>query len=159
MTSLRDALAAKAEAFAGIIKIGRTHLQDAVPLTLGQEFSGYAAQLDADIARIDAALPGLYELAIGGTAVGTGLNAPLGFGEAVAASGPVHILVNNAGQADAAPLAAISLTNSRLVSLPEPSMASIGMSEAFAGTIVVAVAGNAIELQRRYGVNAKWWQA
>jgi fumarate hydratase, class II len=79
--ALRDALDAKATAFADIVKIGRTHLQDAVPLTLGQEFSGYVAQLDADIARIDAALPGLYELAIGGTAVGTGLNAPDGFGE------------------------------------------------------------------------------
>jgi fumarate hydratase class II len=79
--ALRDALDAKATAFADIVKIGRTHLQDAVPLTLGQEFSGYVAQLDADIARIDAALPGLYELAIGGTAVGTGLNAPEGFGE------------------------------------------------------------------------------
>jgi fumarate hydratase class II len=79
--ALRDALDAKATAFAGIVKIGRTHLQDAVPLTLGQEFSGYVAQLDANLARIDAALPGLYELAIGGTAVGTGLNAPEGFGE------------------------------------------------------------------------------
>ena len=62
-----------------------THLQDAVPLTLGQEFSGYVAQLDADVARIEATLPGLYALAIGGTAVGTGLNAPAGFGEEVAA--------------------------------------------------------------------------
>jgi fumarate hydratase, class II len=79
--ALRDALDAKATAFADIVKIGRTHLQDAVPLTLGQEFSGYVAQLDADLARIDMALPGLYELAIGGTAVGTGLNAPEGFGE------------------------------------------------------------------------------
>ena len=79
--ALRDALDAKATAFADIVKIGRTHLQDAVPLTLGQEFSGYVAQLDADLARIDMALPGLYELAIGGTAVGTGLNAPAGFGE------------------------------------------------------------------------------
>ena len=77
--SLRDALAAKATAYADIVKIGRTHLQDAVPLTLGQEFSGYVAQLEADIARIEHALPGLYELAIGGTAVGTGLNAPAGF--------------------------------------------------------------------------------
>ena len=77
--SLRDALAAKATPYADIVKIGRTHLQDAVPLTLGQEFSGYVAQLEADIARIEHALPGLYELAIGGTAVGTGLNAPAGF--------------------------------------------------------------------------------
>jgi fumarate hydratase, class II len=82
--ALRDALAAKAGEFADIVKIGRTHLQDAVPLTLGQEFSGYVAQLDAGIARIDATLPGLRALAIGGTAVGTGLNAPAGFGEAVA---------------------------------------------------------------------------
>jgi fumarate hydratase class II len=79
--ALRDALDAKATAFADIVKIGRTHLQDAVPLTLGQEFSGYVAQLDANLARIDVALPGLHELAIGGTAVGTGLNAPPGFGE------------------------------------------------------------------------------
>jgi fumarate hydratase class II len=79
--ALRDALDAKATAFADIVKIGRTHLQDAVPLTLGQEFSGYVAQLDAGLARLDMALPGLYELAIGGTAVGTGLNAPAGFGE------------------------------------------------------------------------------
>ena len=83
--ALRDALRTKADAFAGIVKIGRTHLQDAVPLTLGQEFGGYAAQLDADVARIEQTLPGLYELAIGGTAVGTGLNAPDGFAEAVAA--------------------------------------------------------------------------
>jgi fumarate hydratase class II len=82
---LRDELAARVDDFEDIVKIGRTHLQDAVPLTLGQEFSGYVAQLDADIARIEASLPGLYELAIGGTAVGTGLNAPDGFDEAVAA--------------------------------------------------------------------------
>src|SRR5438132_4671670 len=82
--ALRDALAAKAGEFADIVKIGRTHLQDAVPLTLGQEFSGYVAQLDAGIARIDVTLAGLLTLAIGGTAVGTGLNAPAGFGEAVA---------------------------------------------------------------------------
>ena len=84
LRALRDALAAKAREFADIVKIGRTHLQDAVPLTLGQEFSGYAAQLDAGIARIEATLPGLLALAIGGTAVGTGLNAPAGFGDAVA---------------------------------------------------------------------------
>src|SRR2546421_10979602 len=81
---LRDALQKKADEFADIVKIGRTHLQDAVPLTLGQEFSGYAAQLDTGIARIEATLPGLLALAIGGTAVGTGLNAPAGFGDAVA---------------------------------------------------------------------------
>jgi fumarate hydratase, class II len=67
------------------VKIGRTHLQDAVPLTLGQEFSGYVAQLDDDLERIEQSLPGLYELAIGGTAVGTGLNSPNGFGEKAAA--------------------------------------------------------------------------
>ena len=72
---MRDALAAKSEAFADLVKIGRTHLQDAVPLTLGQEFSGYVAQLDADLQRIENLLPNLYELALGGTAVGTGLNA------------------------------------------------------------------------------------
>ena len=82
---LRDALARRAVEFDDIVKIGRTHLQDAVPLTLGQEFGGYVAQLDADIVRLDMALPGLYELAIGGTAVGTGLNAPEGFAEACAA--------------------------------------------------------------------------
>ncbi len=74
VTELRDALAEKSRAFSAVIKIGRTHLMDAVPLTLGQEFSGYVAQLDADLGRIQGALPGLYELAIGGTAVGTGLN-------------------------------------------------------------------------------------
>ena len=79
--TLRDGLDEKAAAWADIVKIGRTHLQDAVPLTLGQEFSGYVAQLDHDIERIEQTLPQLYELAIGGTAVGTGLNAPEGFGE------------------------------------------------------------------------------
>jgi fumarate hydratase, class II len=83
--ALRDALAAKAGEFDDVVKIGRTHLQDAVPLTLGQEFSGYVAQLDGGLARIDATLPGLLALAIGGTAVGTGLNAPPAFGAAVAA--------------------------------------------------------------------------
>jgi fumarate hydratase class II len=73
--ALRDALDAKRAEFDDVVKIGRTHLQDAVPLTLGQEFSGYVAQLDGDISRIDATLPGLYEIALGGTAVGTGLNA------------------------------------------------------------------------------------
>jgi fumarate hydratase class II len=82
---LRDALDQKRAEFDDIVKIGRTHLQDAVPLTLGQEFSGYVAQLDADLALIEASLPGLYELAIGGTAVGTGLNAPPGFAERCAA--------------------------------------------------------------------------
>ena len=71
---LRDTLAAKAKAFASIVKIGRTHLQDATPLTLGQEFSGYVAQLDHGLARLQDALKYLYELPLGGTAVGTGLN-------------------------------------------------------------------------------------
>jgi len=78
--ALRDALDAKAREFDAVVKIGRTHLQDAVPLTLGQEFSGYVAQLDDALAGIERALPGLYRLALGGTAVGTGLNAPPGFG-------------------------------------------------------------------------------
>ncbi len=82
--ALRDALAERAEEFADIVKIGRTHLQDAVPLTLGQEFGGYVAQLDADAERLELTLPGLYELAAGGTAVGTGLNSPPGFADAVA---------------------------------------------------------------------------
>lgn len=75
LKKMSHALAVKAKAFDSIIKIGRTHVMDAVPLSLGQEFSGYVAQLDADIKRIEMALPGIYELAIGGTAVGTGLNA------------------------------------------------------------------------------------
>ena len=85
VTRLRDALAAKAHEFGEIVKIGRTHLQDAVPLTLGQEFGGYVAQLDADLARIQLVLPGLYELAIGGTAVGTGLNTHPEFADLAAA--------------------------------------------------------------------------
>ena len=79
------ALERKAEAWAGIIKIGRTHLQDATPLTLGQEFSGYAAQMRLGIARVKDTLPRLYPLAQGGTAVGTGLNTKAGFAEAFAA--------------------------------------------------------------------------
>nr|HAT8714320.1 class II fumarate hydratase [Legionella jordanis] len=82
--NLRDALAAKMDEFKDIVKIGRTHLQDAVPLTLGQEFSGYVAQLDACIHRIERMLPELYELALGGTAVGTGLNTHPKFAEAAA---------------------------------------------------------------------------
>lgn len=82
---LRDTLDAKAKAFAPIVKIGRTHLQDATPLTLGQEFSGYVTLLDNACRDIVSALPGLAELAVGGTAVGTGLNAPTGFGESAAA--------------------------------------------------------------------------
>jgi len=81
---LRQALDEKARAFEDIVKIGRTHLQDATPLTLGQEFSGYVAMLDQALAVVVATLPALRQLAIGGTAVGTGLNAPEGFGERVA---------------------------------------------------------------------------
>jgi fumarate hydratase class II len=81
---LRDVLAQKAAEFGDIVKIGRTHLQDATPLTLGQEFSGYVAQLDQCIGFIEASLPRIYELAIGGTAVGTGLNAHPQFGARVA---------------------------------------------------------------------------
>ncbi len=81
---LRAALQKKADEFADIVKIGRTHLMDAVPLTLGQEFSGYVAQLDYDIRRIEASMPDIYELAIGGTAVGTGLNTHPEFAERVA---------------------------------------------------------------------------
>jgi len=82
---LHRAVATKVEAFQSIVKIGRTHLQDAVPLTLGQEFSGYATQLDMGIARIRQATTQLYAVAQGGTAVGTGLNAPAGFAERFAA--------------------------------------------------------------------------
>jgi fumarate hydratase, class II len=82
--ALRDALDAKRAEFDGVVKIGRTHLQDAVPLTLGQEFSGYVAALDGDVGRIEATLPGLYEIALGGTAVGTGLNSHPEFAERVA---------------------------------------------------------------------------
>ena len=81
---LRDALTAKAEEFSKIVKLGRTHLQDATPLTLGQEFSGYTSQLDHALTAVENALPHLYELAWGGTAVGTGLNAPEGYAEKVA---------------------------------------------------------------------------
>ncbi len=81
---LRNALNDKAQQWASIIKIGRTHTQDATPLTLGQEFSGYTAQVEAGIARIEMTLPALMQLAQGGTAVGTGLNAPIGFAEKVA---------------------------------------------------------------------------
>ena len=81
---LHTALAAKQDTFKDIIKIGRTHTQDATPLTLGQEFSGYATQVKNAIKRIEDTLPGISELAQGGTAVGTGLNAPIGFAEKVA---------------------------------------------------------------------------
>ena len=82
---LRNTLAAKSKAYMSIVKIGRTHLQDATPLTLGQEISGWVAQLDLALAAIRATLPQLYELALGGTAVGTGLNAHPKYGATVAA--------------------------------------------------------------------------
>ena len=85
LSKLRTTLAAKAHEFRDIVKIGRTHLQDATPLTLGQEFSGYVAQLEQGDRHLHGALPHLCELALGGTAVGTGLNAPAGYAENVAA--------------------------------------------------------------------------
>jgi fumarate hydratase class II len=92
---LHEALAAKARQWRTVVKSGRTHLMDAVPVTLGQEFSGYARQIEAGIERVRAALPRLGELAIGGTAVGTGLNAPDGFGEKV-----VEVLKEQTGLAE-----------------------------------------------------------
>jgi fumarate hydratase class II len=83
--ALQQAIADKATAWRNVVKIGRTHLEDAVPLTVGEEWSGYAAQVGQAIERLRASVEGLYELAVGGTAVGTGLNAPPGFGEQVAA--------------------------------------------------------------------------
>jgi fumarate hydratase class II len=82
--ALQQAIEAKAQEWRNVVKIGRTHLQDAVPLTVGQEWSGYAHQLSQAISRLKASAAGLYELAAGGTAVGTGLNAPPGFGEQIA---------------------------------------------------------------------------
>src|SRR5690606_20434863 len=81
---LRDTLHAKSETFMDVVKIGRTHLQDATPLTLGQEISGWVAQIDHAVAAIKATLPQLRELALGGTAVGTGLNAHPDYAVAVA---------------------------------------------------------------------------
>jgi fumarate hydratase, class II len=85
VTDLRDAIATKAEEWKDIVKIGRTHMQDATPITLGQEWSGYAGMLTDNIERIEDALKGVYRLALGGTAVGTGINAAPGFAEAAAA--------------------------------------------------------------------------
>jgi fumarate hydratase class II len=82
---VRDAIDAKAKEFAGVVKIGRTHLQDATPITVGQEMSGWASLLERDVERLRLTLPGLYDLAIGGTAVGTGLNSHPEFGERAAA--------------------------------------------------------------------------
>jgi len=84
VTALRDAIDAKARAWNDIVKIGRTHMQDATPLTLGQEWSGYAGMLSDDLQRTQTALEGVYRLALGGTAVGTGINSAPGFGEAAA---------------------------------------------------------------------------
>jgi fumarate hydratase, class II len=86
LKTLRETLDSKAKAFADVVKIGRTHLQDATPLTLGQEFSGYVAQLDQGMRHVESALPHLYQLAQGGTAVGTGLNAHPQFADQVAAA-------------------------------------------------------------------------
>ena len=85
LTSLRQGIATKAELWADIVKIGRTHMQDATPITVGQEWSGYAAMLADNLTRLNTALPDVYQLALGGTAVGTGMNAPPGFAEAAAA--------------------------------------------------------------------------
>jgi fumarate hydratase class II len=85
VTALRDAIAANAEQWKDIVKIGRTHMQDATPLTLGQEWSGYAGVLTDDLERIEDTLKGVYRLALGGTAVGTGINAASDFGDAAAA--------------------------------------------------------------------------
>jgi fumarate hydratase class II len=84
LTALRDAISAKVEQWKGIVKIGRTHMQDATPLTLGQEWSGYEGMLADDLDRIEDALKGVYRLALGGTAVGTGINSAPGFAEAAA---------------------------------------------------------------------------
>src|SRR4029077_17341472 len=83
--ALHDAIAAKASQWDDVVKIGRTHMQDATPLTLGQEWSGYAGMLTDNLDRIGYALKGVYRLALGGTAVGTGINSAPGFGEAAAA--------------------------------------------------------------------------
>jgi fumarate hydratase, class II len=85
VTALRDAIAAKAKKWEGIVKIGRTHMQDATPLTLGQEWSGYTGMLSDNLERINDALKGVYQLALGGTAVGTGINAAPGFAESATA--------------------------------------------------------------------------
>jgi fumarate hydratase, class II len=85
VTALRDAIGAKAEVWKDIVKIGRTHMQDATPITLGEEWSGYVGMLSDNLERIEDALQGVYRLALGGTAVGTGINAAPGFGDAAAA--------------------------------------------------------------------------
>ena len=85
VAALRDSITEKAEEWKDIVKIGRTHMQDATPITLGQEWSGYASMLEDDLKRIESALPDVYSLALGGTAVGTGINAEPGFAEAATA--------------------------------------------------------------------------
>jgi fumarate hydratase class II len=107
LQKLHGALDAKAQEFADIVKIGRTHLQDATPMTLGQEFSGYAKQVEYGIARVRAALPRVLELAQGGTAVGTGINAKVGFdiafaAEAAAETGHAFVTAPNKFEALAA---------------------------------------------------------
>src|SRR5208283_5188435 len=82
--ALHHAICAKSASWADVIKIGRTHMQDATPITLGQEWSGYAGMLADNLERVEAALPGVYRLSLGGTAVGTGINAAPGFAEAAA---------------------------------------------------------------------------
>ncbi len=113
LRGLSQALAAKAAAYDDLLKIGRTLLMDAVPMRLGQEFSGYAAQIDACVASLQAALPPLCEVALGGTAVGTGLNAPAGFAAAVCKilSAEAHLPIREAGNhfaAQSAPAAALA---------------------------------------------------
>src|SRR5215467_1464415 len=113
--ALHASLARQSQEFAGVIKIGRTHLQDAVPMRLGQEFSGYARQVAASRERIESALAGVYELALGGTAVGTGLNAPPGFAAAVIAeiaqrTGLLFVEARNHFEAQAARDAAVFLS-------------------------------------------------
>ena len=90
VASLRDSIDAKAHAWSDIVKIGRTHLQDATPLTLGQEWSGYTGMLTDNLERLEAAVQGVYRLALGGTAVGTGINAAPGFAEAAAFRHPLR---------------------------------------------------------------------
>ena len=85
VAKLRDTFAQKSEAFKDVVKIGRTHLMDATPVTVGQEFSGYVTQLDNGLQRVNSAMVHMVELALGGTAVGTGLNTPEGYAENVAA--------------------------------------------------------------------------
>ncbi|HUO41081.1 MAG TPA: class II fumarate hydratase, partial [Mycobacterium sp.] len=121
---LRDALESKSRQWRTVVKSGRTHLMDAVPVTLGQEFSGYARQVEAGIERVRAALPRLGELAIGGTAVGTGLNAPQGFGEKV-----VEVLKEQTGLAEL----------SRAVNSFEAQAARDGLVEASGALRTIAV--------------------